>query len=131
MNGWTSFLVMGCGVLFLIEAWIGFFRPNTYEFLEPASRAERPFRLPLIGSILFTWGVICIGSSVPPDQTVDWILVILGAPLIYKGVLIAFFPEKLKENPDHIRATPKEWKAKCGLRFVIGSVLFVWGMILI
>ncbi len=126
----TAFLIIGCGLFFLTEAIIGLFKPGVYKAVEPNSRKDRPFLLPTMGSILFIWGITCIGFNIPPEYIEDWALIVLGIPFIYKGVLTAFFPDRLHDTLKKFRSQPRLWKSKCIIRIIVGSILFIWGTVL-
>jgi|GEM_PF-3519109 hypothetical protein len=103
----AAYLIIGCGLFFLTEALIGLFKPGVYKAVEPESRKDRPFILPIMGSILIIWDMACVGLNIPPVYIEDWALVVLGIPFIYKGVLTAFPPtdcrklwRKLNPNQD-------------------------------
>ena len=126
----TAFLIIGCGLFFLTEAIIGLFKPGVYKAVEPNSRKDQPFLLPTMGSILFIWGIACIGFNIPPEYIEDWALIVLGIPFIYKGVLTAFFPDRLHDTLKKFRSQPRLWKSKCIIRIIVGSILFIWGTVL-
>ncbi len=88
----TALLLIGCGLFFLTEALIGIFKRVVYKAVEPNSRIQRPLLLPMIGSILTIWGIACIGLNISPINIEDWVLLVLGIPFIYKGVLTVFSP---------------------------------------
>jgi len=125
------FLIIGCGIFFLTEAIIGLFKPGVYKAVEPNSRKDQPFLLPTMGSILFIWGTICIGFNIPPNQVEAWVLLFLGIPFIGKGIVMAFFPDKLHDTPDKIKSQPRLWKYKCVTRIIVGGILFIWGTVMI
>ncbi len=126
----TALLLIGCGLFFLTEALIGLFKPVVYKAVKPNSRIQRPLLLPMIGSILTIWGIACIGLNIPPINIEDWVLLVLGIPFIYKGVLTVFFPDQLKDTLEEIKSQPGLWKSKCIGRIFVSGILFIWGTVL-
>jgi hypothetical protein len=49
--------LLGSGALFLIEAGMGLFNPQVYSIVERSSREEAPWRLSMIGALLFVWSL--------------------------------------------------------------------------
>ena len=84
----------------------------------------------MIGSILTIWGIACIGLNIPPINIEDWVLLVLGIPFIYKGVLTVFFPDQLKDTLEEIKSQPGLWKSKCIGRIFVSGILFIWGTVL-
>ena len=108
---------------------MGLFIPGVYRSLEPTSRRKKPLRLPLIGGGLALWGVVCLVFvlSIPPTRLAHWVLIAVGAACVYKGLLMAFRPDLLRDTSDHIDKNPRRWRLQCGLRMVIGAAFVVWG----
>jgi hypothetical protein len=125
----AAYLIIGCGLFFLTEALIGLFKPGVYKAVEPESRKDRPFILPIMGSILIIWGMACVGLNIPPVYIEDWALVVLGIPFIYKGVLTAFSPDRLQKTLEKIKSQPRLWKSKCVGRIFVSGILFIWGTV--
>jgi hypothetical protein len=125
----AAYLINGCGLFFLTEALIGLFKPGVYKAVEPESRKDRPFILPIMGSILIIWGMACVGLNIPPVYIEDWALVVLGIPFIYKGVLTAFSPDRLQKTLEKIKSQPRLWKSKCVGRIFVSGILFIWGTV--
>lgn len=127
----VAFLLIGCGLFFLAEAIIGLFKPGAYKAVEPNSRKDHPFLLPTVGSILFIWGITCIGFNIPPNQVEAWVILFIGIPFIGKGFIMVFFPNILKETLEIIKSQPRMWKSKCVGRIFVSGILFFWGSVLI
>ncbi len=125
----TSLLLIVGGVLFLLEATMGLFTPRVYEFLEPASRARRPYLLPLIGAALASCGVVLLVLNIPPARAAHWVLAVLGAACVAKGLVMAFRPSLLRDTPRHVRENPRRWRLQCAWRAAAGAVLVTWGAI--
>ncbi len=83
--------------------------------------------MPLIGGGLALWGVVCLVLSVPPTRLAHWVLIAVGAACVYKGLLMSFRPDLLRDTSDHIDQNPRRWRLQCGLRMVIGAAFVVWG----
>ncbi len=94
----TSALLIVSGALFWFEASMGLFLPRIYRSLEPAARARRPLRLPLIGGGLALWGVVFLVLSIPPTRLAHWVLIAMGAACVYKGLLMSFRPDLLRSG---------------------------------
>ncbi len=125
----TPALLIGCGALFLFEAFIAVFRPGVYELYKPAARAQSPLRLPAIGAVLLGWGVLCIVANIPPDGAAQWVLLVLGVPFVLKGSLLIFWPSVLRHDLRAIESRSTGWKVKCALRVLIGAAFTAWGII--
>lgn len=122
--------LIGCGLLFLLEAALGLFQPSVYEAVAAASRGRTPPRLRLIGGGMFLWGLLCLSVGVPPREAAQWFLIAAGAAMAFKGTLMMGFPGALKDNPSRIVADPFRWRMKCGLRAAIGLAILLWGLVL-
>ncbi len=125
----TPALLIGCGALFLVEVFVGVFRPGVFEFYEPAARSQSPLRLPAIGAVLLGWGVLCIVANIPPDGVAQWFLLVLGVPFVLKGSLMIFWPSVLRHDLKATESRSTGWKVKCALRSLIGAALTAWGII--
>ncbi len=127
----TPALLIGCGALFLFEAFIEVFRPGVFELYKPAARAQSPLRLPAIGAVLLGWGVLCIVANIPPGRAAQWILLVLGVPFVLKGSLMIFWPSALRHDIQAVVRLSTGWKVKCALSSLIGAALTAWGIILL
>lgn len=122
--------LLGSGMLFLIEAGMGLFKPQAYSIVERSSRQKAPWRLRAIGALMFVWGLLCLIAGISLTGISDWIAVILGLAFLAKGSLLIFSPSSLHDTPQTIVTDRARWRAKCIRRSAIGVLLMSWGVVL-
>jgi hypothetical protein len=122
--------LLGSGALFLIEAGMGLFNPQVYSIVERSSREEAPWRLPMIGALLFVWSLFCLKAGMPPIGVGDWAVAMLSLAFFTKSSLLILFPSSLNDTPQAIMADPPKWRGKCIRRTVLGVLLASWGIVL-
>ncbi len=113
--------LFGSGTLFLIEAGIGLFKPQAYSIVEQSSREKAPWRLRIVGALMFVWGLFCFIAGFPLSGISGWIAVILSLAFLVKGSLLMFSPSSLHDSPQAIAADRTRWRAK------VLSSIDVWG----
>lgn len=123
--------LFGSGMLFLIEAGTGLFKPQAYSIVERSSRQKAPWRLQAIGALMFVWGLLCLIAGISLTGISDWIAVILSLAFLAKGSLLIFSPSSLHDTPQAIAADHTRWRAKCMRRSAIGVLLMSWGAVLV
>ncbi|MGC4096407.1 MAG: hypothetical protein QM706_04765 [Nitrospira sp.] len=125
----TSWILIGCGLLFILESTVGWFYPDVYHLITEVSEGKPSLRLKLVGGTLLLWGLLCLVSAIPPRVTIEWFLVVIGAAMVFKGVRMVVFPMTLRDNPSSISTNMYCWQLKCGLRAAIGLMLVLWGTV--
>ena len=122
--------LLGSGMLFLIEAGMGLFKPQAYSIVERSSREKTPWRLRAIGALMFVWGLFCLIAGISMTGLSDWIAVILSLAFLAKGSLLMFSPASLHDTPQTIALDRAGWRTKCVRRSAIGVLLISWGVVL-
>jgi ABC-type transport system involved in cytochrome c biogenesis permease subunit len=122
-------LLIGTGVLFLMEPFIAVLSPSTYQAINQARADQRAPVLVPAGVIVLSWGVLCIGLSLPPATLATWCLLIIGPLFVLKGAATLFFPRHLAAVSRSLIARPRMWRLRCLASAAVGVALATLGLL--
>ena len=122
-------LLIGTGALFMVEPLIAVLSPSTYQAINQARADKRAAVLGPAGVIVLSWGVLCIGLSLPPATLATWCLLAIGPLFVLKGAATLFFPRQLAAVSRSLMARPRWWWLRCLASAAVGVALATWGLL--
>ena len=120
-------LLVGTGLLFMIEPAITLMSPATYDTINDARRQNRIAILWPAGLVLLAWGAVCLFFSIPPHHAAQWCLLFIAIPCIAKGLATLLFSSRLARLSEAVRASTKVRRSKCAAGLLFGAILIGWG----